>query len=345
MALSELYDHLVSIRCMTYNHAPYIEDAMNGFCIQKTTFPFVAIIVDDASTDGESGVIQNYLDANFDMLNSRKHETEEATFIYTTHLTNKNCHFAVVFLKYNMYKQKHKKVAMIERWEKDVKYRATCEGDDYWIDPFKLQKQVDFLDSHPDYGMVYTNFKMYYQKTRNITTCNCIQATFEDEVIHNRVGTLTTLVRSTLLQNYIQEIGNIPREKGWMMGDYPTWIFVTANSKVKLISDVTAVYRVLKNSASHHTSFNKSKDFLLSTYDISFFFANKYNVSKEICKKIANNEINDLLHLACDYNTNLHFPLLKFMLNHDIFGFKRYISLKIGSFVWSRRIYRYLKKQ
>lgn len=337
------YKYLVSIRCMTYNHAAYIEDTMNGFCIQKTTFPFVAVIVDDASTDGESDVIQKYLDSHFDIKNAQKWESEDAYFVETKHLTNSNCHFAVVLLKQNLHRQKHKKVAMIKKWESIAKYRATCEGDDYWIDPFKLQKQVDYLESHPDYGMVYTNFKLYNQEEGDSTIHNCIQTTFEDEIIRNRIATLTTLVRSSLLEQYIKDIGNAPYERGWMMGDYPTWIFVTANSKVKLISDVTAVYRVLKNSASHHTSFNKSKDFLLSTYDISFYFADKYNVPSNIRKTIAHNEINDLLNLANKHNIDLHFPLLKFMVQNEIFDMKKYLSAKLRLCVWGRKIYKHIK--
>ena len=55
----------VCVRCMTYNHSAFIEDAMNGFCMQRTNFPFVCIIVDDASTDSEQEVIKNYLQKNF----------------------------------------------------------------------------------------------------------------------------------------------------------------------------------------------------------------------------------------------------------------------------------------
>lgn len=74
---------------MTYNHAAYIEDAMIVFCMQKTSFPYVAIIVDIASTDGESGIIQNYMDTHFYMLNAQTWDTEDATFIETVHLANK----------------------------------------------------------------------------------------------------------------------------------------------------------------------------------------------------------------------------------------------------------------
>ena len=58
-------DFLVSVRCFTFNHAPYIEDTLNGFVLQVTNFPYVCIIVDDASTDGEPNVIKGYLEKHF----------------------------------------------------------------------------------------------------------------------------------------------------------------------------------------------------------------------------------------------------------------------------------------
>lgn len=67
MNKQELYKFKVRVYCSTFNHSPYIEDAMNGFCMQETNFPFVAIIIDDASTDGEPEVIKQYLQEHFDL--------------------------------------------------------------------------------------------------------------------------------------------------------------------------------------------------------------------------------------------------------------------------------------
>ncbi len=91
---------LLSIHCMTYNHAPYIEDAMNGFCMQETSFPFLAIICDDASTDGEQVVIRKYLQDHFNT-SSKSWETDEAQMVLAQHKTNSNCSFLVIFLKTN----------------------------------------------------------------------------------------------------------------------------------------------------------------------------------------------------------------------------------------------------
>lgn len=151
---------LLQVTCMTYNHVNYITDAMNGFVMQQTSFPFVCIIIDDASTDGEPEVIKKYLDDNFkrrDIGLSTPEETDEYLRIYAQHKENKNCYFCVLFLKYNHYSIGKAKTKNLAGFTTNVKYIALCEGDDYWTDPLKLQKQVDFLEGHEEYGFVGTN--------------------------------------------------------------------------------------------------------------------------------------------------------------------------------------------
>ena len=230
---------------MTYNHAAYIENAMNGFCVQETTFPYVAIIVDDASKDGESGVIHNYLDTHFDMLNAQTWESEEACFIETVHKSNKNCHFAVVLLKINLYTQKHKKAQLIERWEKYSKYRATCEGDDYWTDPLKLQKQIDILEANPNYTMVCNRTKLYSEKRKKFIGENyCYK---ESRIVNpkdviNRTGLFISTCSYVYRKTILDDIPNY-----WAkckVGDYPLQIMCTMKGKIYYINDAMSVYRV-----------------------------------------------------------------------------------------------------
>ena len=147
----------VWVRCMTFNHSDYIQDALKGFCMQQTSFPFVCTIVDDASTDGEQEIIKAYLQKCFDLNDSslvRKEETEDYSLIFARHKENVNCFFAVYFLKYNHYSIKKSKSPYLEEWN-DTKYCALCEGDDYWCSPHKLQCQVDFLESHPNHSLCF----------------------------------------------------------------------------------------------------------------------------------------------------------------------------------------------
>jgi len=160
---------MVSVRCMTYNQSAYIIDALKGFCLQQTSFPFLAIVMDDASTDGEQVVIEDFINGNFLLsdISCKKWETEEAKWIFAQHRENPNCSFLVVFLKRNLYKQKQFKLELIKEWEDKSKYIALCEGDDYWTDPLKLQKQVDFLEAHNEYSLCCHRYKIYNQNGGN----------------------------------------------------------------------------------------------------------------------------------------------------------------------------------
>ena len=141
-------DYLVAIRCSTFNQAAFITDALNGFVIQQTNFPFIAIIVDDASIDGEKEIINTFVDEQFDFT-KKQWESDEANWTIARHKKNVNCNFLFVSLKKNLYKNP-RKGELTKEWFNRVKYIALCEGDDYWTDPLKLQKQVDYMDYHPD---------------------------------------------------------------------------------------------------------------------------------------------------------------------------------------------------
>lgn len=129
---------LVSICCITYNHENYIRDAIEGFLMQKTTFPLEIIIHDDASTDGTAEIIRYYAVQNPDTIKP---------ILQTT----------------NQFSTGTKPLAQIVFPLAKGKYIAICEGDDYWTDPQKLQKQVDFMEENPDYSMCFHNAIVVYE--------------------------------------------------------------------------------------------------------------------------------------------------------------------------------------
>lgn len=140
------YDVLVS--CMTYNQSQYIEDALNGFAMQQTNFPYVCLVMDDASTDGEQELIKAFLERECNMDDADCYEIDEANIIIAHNKRNHNCIFAVYFLKQNLFRKPQKR-QLVDKWRSCCKYEALCEGDDYWTDSLKLQKQYDALEANP----------------------------------------------------------------------------------------------------------------------------------------------------------------------------------------------------
>ena len=132
---------LLAIRCLTYNHEHYIRQCLEGFIIQKTTFPFIAIVHDDASTDKTAEIIEEYALKYPDIIKP-------------------------ILEKDNQYSKHDGSLGRIlnNAIPESVKYIAMCEGDDYWTDPLKLQIQVDFLEQHSDYAFICHRFVTYDQE-------------------------------------------------------------------------------------------------------------------------------------------------------------------------------------
>lgn len=130
---------LISIVCTSYNHELFIRDALNGFFGQITKYPFEVIIHDDASTDDTQEIIKEYVDKYPKIIKpilQLENQWMEKGISGTTK-------FAFPAAR--------------------GKYIAWCEGDDYWTDPFKLQKQVDFLEANPDYVLCFHNADYLFQ--------------------------------------------------------------------------------------------------------------------------------------------------------------------------------------
>ena len=162
MKLNDVYKpnnhYKVIIKTITYNHSKYIQDTLNGVAIQETNFPFVNIVLEDHSTDGEQDVIRLWLERECNMSLAEHYDIPTADVIIAPHKSNKNCSFAVYFHKENLFHQKDKREAQLYPWRIISEYEALCEGDDYWIDSLKLQKQVDFLDRNVAYSCCHTAF-------------------------------------------------------------------------------------------------------------------------------------------------------------------------------------------
>ena len=260
---------LVQIECMTFNHSQYINDAMEGFVKQQTSFPYIAVIIDDASTDGEQEVILDYFKSNFEPETIINKETKNAIFYYGRHNTNENCFFSIVLLKYNHYSQKLDKTQYLAEWGGDSKYIAYCEGDDYWLVDNKLQRQVCLLNDNNHVGLVYGCAKTFIQEHKSFgksigKSCNGNRDLIYENVIH----TPTVMVRRNALDGY----SDIEKAE-WLMGDYPRWMYILNNSESLFINNKLSVYRILPESASHSKDYKKAIAFEDSNLDIKLTFS------------------------------------------------------------------------
>lgn len=217
---------LVAIRCITYNHGPYIRDALESFVMQRTTFPFVAIVHDDASTDNTAAIIQEYA-TKYPNIIKPIYETE------------------------NLYSKHDGSLGRILRnavEDSGAKYVAMCEGDDYWTDPLKLQKQVDFLESHPDYSMCYSAFQLINYKGdafEDYRYTHLMQISKSgDQLLNllrgNYILTCTTCIRQDVFNS-------TTLKKSAYSLDYDLFIRAAWVGKGKYFSETMACYRVQPN--------------------------------------------------------------------------------------------------
>lgn len=209
----------VSICSITYNHAPFIRECLDGFLMQKTNFNYEIIINDDCSTDGTTEILREY---------------EEKY----PHLIK------VVYHEQNQYSQ-----GVREIFQKFVfplvkgKYVALCEGDDYWTDPLKLQKQVDFMEGHPDFSLCFhaVNILSENECDKNIFSELKEREYFAREIFENwTIPTCSSFLKSECLSY-------IPHNINFQIGD--NVIFLTCATRGKLFchSNKMSTYRIHKN--------------------------------------------------------------------------------------------------
>lgn len=245
---------LVSISCITYNHAPYIRQCLDGFLMQKTDFAFEILIHDDCSTDGTAEIIKEYESQYPDII--KPLYEEENQWI-------KGRRGSTVF---NFPRAKGKYIAM-------------CEGDDYWTDPLKLQKQVDFLEKHKDYVMTYTDAVVVDKDNKRLLhrTPRRYSGNITRELLENGnfIVTASTCFLN-LYKDYEKEFDNLPFKL--VMGDKLMWLYYSTIGKIHYFKEKMVAYRVVQESASH----SSNKDKLIAFNDngelITKYFNKRYNI-------------------------------------------------------------------
>lgn len=297
----------VSVITLAYNHEQYIGECINGIVSQQTNFKFELLINDDASTDNTANIIREYV----------------------------NLYPHIIKPIYQSENQYSKKIPIGKTYLYPLakgKYIALCEGDDYWIDPLKLQKQVDFMEANPEYGMCYTQARHYYQDKKRFRSKvkGGKNETFKEFIDKNTVPTLTSMFRTNLFRQYMEEIK--PETRCWLMGDYPLWLWFAYNCKIKFIPEVTGVYRILSNSASHSPNYEKNADFIKSTFNIKEFFLKQYHQPESLINNIKQEFYKRMFALSFSHKNTNELKYYYQLLKHK--NFKVYIKYWIRRYFW-----------
>jgi len=265
----------VSVCMITYNHEAYIRQAIEGVLLQKSSYRMELVIGEDCSDDNTRKICSEYAEKYYGIIK------------LITSGTNKG---------------------MVSNFIKTIKecsgqYIAFCEGDDYWTDPFKIQKQVDFLESNPDYGMVHTGFQWFFSDNHKeqISNVNIPSGDiYEDFLIRSFIGNLTTVTRRNLTDDYLNNYKDLVIS--WAFYDRPLWLYIAGRSKVGYINEVTAVYRRHEKAMTSYNSVESEFKFFLASYRIRFFFMENYKEPSEKTRmKVLENYNRGLL----EYNSRL----------------------------------------
>lgn len=219
---SKLIMHLVPmvvIRCTVYNHEPYLRDCLEGFVMQQTNFPFVAIVHDDASTDNSAAIIREYEEKYSDIIKPI-YETENQWRKGT--LT---------------------KVMNIAIEATGAKYVAMCEGDDYWTDPLKLQKQVDFMEANPEYSICFHKVNTLIQSTGELKEEFIVRDMPEKSTILDLAEGNYIHTPSVLYRKYLNVLETYQRLMPCLPGDYAMWMLLAEKGNIYKFNEPMAVYR------------------------------------------------------------------------------------------------------
>ena len=212
----------VAIFMVTYNHEKYIRQAVKSIVEQKTNFPYMLFIGEDCSTDNTRSIC----------IELQQKYPEKITLL----LHEKN--IGALQNAAQVYK------ACVEYG----KYTAICEGDDYWTDKNKLQKQVDFLEQNPDFNICCHRAMYLNEKTKVLKPPKALKHsvfTQEDVANHNFVQTLTEVFRNSAWKGLPKEYFNS------ISGDYFVNMMLSENGKIKYLPDVMAVYRQQQSGSWH----------------------------------------------------------------------------------------------
>jgi glycosyltransferase involved in cell wall biosynthesis len=241
---------LVDVNIAVYNHAPYLERTLEGVLNQKTNFRFRVLVGDDCSTDGSIEILQEYEKKYPDLVE-------------------------VIYQKKNIGLLSSERNGIILLRKSTAKYIALLDGDDYWIDSFKLQKQVEFLEENPEFAICFHQAKIEYDDEPDRLAYSNSKSqqevtTFSDLARGEYIYTSTCVFRNGDFRRY-------PERFNCYLNNYTIDLHNAQFGKIKYMKEVMSVYRVHKGGIWSMTPREITLENQLSTYKFYVrYFDKKY---------------------------------------------------------------------
>lgn len=247
---------MVSVLCTAYNHERYIRKSLDGFVSQKTNFRYEVIVHDDASTDATAEIIREYAEKYPEIIRP----------IYQTK---------------NQFSQKVQIIRTILMPVAQGKYIAFCEGDDYWTDDNKLQKQVDFLEKNQEYSATTHNccfvgdhdepISNIYPIYRNCKSHRYTLKRFSRDVVYPG-QTATLLFRKSEYYFDSPELEKAFYSMRVLTGDKRTYLKLLLSGDIYCFEDVMSAYRIVTQNGDSWSARNYGKNgsYLLHIASIDF---------------------------------------------------------------------------
>lgn len=250
---------LVSVHMITYNHAPYIAQAIEGVLMQDTDFPFELVIGEDCSTDGTRDIIAKYRD-----------KYPEVIRVITSGVN----------------------VGAAENNSRTLKacrgkYIAYCEGDDFWHRIDKLQLQVEYLEGHPECGLVCSDYDVFYtadsESKKNFVASlgtakvNNIEI---NDIFNGKacIQTVTVVARKSIIDKVKSADPFLYIENNFKMGDTQLWAEISVLSKIYFFQESLATYKILEESATQSKDEAKRLQFWQSGAELCMYMCKKHHL-------------------------------------------------------------------
>lgn len=270
----------VSVCITTYNLEKYIEQTLNSILSQKTSFDFEILVGDDCSTDGTKEILLVYKEKYPDRIK--------------LHLQQKNVgvnrnDFDLIYLAQG-------------------EYIAWCDGDDYWIDQYKLEKQVQFLDENPRYSCVHTLWKDFYEQSGVFHDVDFEQYAWEQELTgqlyierlllqgHSGFRFSSIMFRKKIVIDALNQDPIILIGVDHLQNDFAIFCLLVYVAPPFLMREKTVVYRIRSESLSITNSYYKRYKYCLKSLNLTIYLLRKYNISFEIVQRVLHSRVSSLLY-------------------------------------------------